>query len=354
MNRLIFKILTGVFFCAASSFAVPTNAKSAITEASAAGQFLGLIFYEAQDASLTGLSSSIATFNKTSAKKITIYKAILSDPANKEIAGKYGIKSGGDLPLVLLMAPNGVITGGFPKTITTDQLKQSVSVSDLMLKTLKPLQEQKVVLVALQNAATKLNAESWAGVTDFTNDPQFKQFVTAIKADPSTSGSQDFIKQCQLVGPVTEATVVVLLPPGRIGKVLTGKLTKADILKSLQSCTPGSGCCSDRRFKKDIQPISSALEKVTKLQGVTFNWNQKDYPRRFFTDEPQIGVIAQDVETVIPEVVHTDKEGFKSVDYDKLTSVLIEAIKEMKKKMDTQDSLIQIQNARIKTLEGRK
>jgi hypothetical protein len=47
---------------------------------------------------------------------------------------------------------------------------------------------------------------------------------------------------------MTEATVVVLLPPGSIGKVFTGKVTKADILKSLQSCSPGggSGCCPKR------------------------------------------------------------------------------------------------------------
>ena len=64
-------------------------------------------------------------------------------------------------------------------------------------------------------------------------------------------------------------------------------------------------------------------------------------------------MIAQDVETVIPEVVHTDKDGFKSVEYDKLTAVLIEAVKEMKLKINSQDSIIKIQSARIKALEAR-
>jgi len=259
------------------------------------------------------------------------------------------------LPLLLVVAPNGVVTGGHPANVTADQLKQSVSVSDLMLKVLKPLQEQKVALVALQNSSTKFSAESWAGVNDFVNDPKYKQFVAAVKADPSATGSQDFVKQCQLIAPISEATVVILMPPGKIGKILTGKLTKADVLKALGSCATGCapGSCSDRRFKQNIVPIASALDKVIKLQGITFTWNTNDFPRRFFTDDPQIGVIAQDVETVMPEVVHTDRDGFKSVEYDKLTAVLIEAVKEMNRKIVAQDSLINAQNARIKALEGK-
>jgi hypothetical protein len=352
MNSMHIKVILGALLFSMATYAAPTNAKSAIAEASAAGKFLGLIFYEAQDASLTGLSSSITAFNKSSTKKIAVYKAKLGDPANSEIVAKYGIQ-GTDLPLVLVIAPNGAVTGGYPKIVTADQLKQSVDISDLMLKTIKPLQDQKVVLVALQNSTTKSNAESWAGVNDFANDANYKQLVTAVKADPAAPGSQEFMKQCQLISPLTEATVVVLMPPGKITKVINGKTTKNDILKSLQSCKTGSGCCSDRRFKQNVKPIASALEKITKLQGVTFTWNRKEYPQRFFTDAPQIGLIAQDVETVIPEVVLTDEEGFKSIAYDKLTAVLIEAVKEMKQEIATQTSLIQAQNARIKALEGK-
>jgi hypothetical protein len=346
------KLVASVLLFALGSYAVPTNAKSAIAEASAAGRFLGVVFYETQDAALTGLTSSLAAFNKTSPKKISVYKALLSDPVNKEIADKYGIQSGNDLPIVLIIAPNGAITGGFPKTITADQLKQCTGVSDLMLKTLKPLQEYKVALVALQNATTKFSAESWAGVNDFVNDTLYKKFVTAIKADPAAAGSQEFVKQCQLMTPLTEATVVILMPPGKIGKILTGKLTKADVLKALGSCATGCapGACSDHRFKQNVKPIASALEKVTKLQGVTFTWNRAAFPQKFFPEGADIGCIAQDVEIVVPEVVHTDKEGFKSVEYDKLTAVLIEAVKEMRIQMNAQDSIIKVQSAQIKAL----
>jgi len=242
MNSMPVKLILGVLLFTMATYAVPTNAKSAITDASAAGKFLCLVFYEAQNTALTAMSSAITTFKKSSAIKVSVYQAKLNDPANKEVAAKYGIQSGGDLPLVLIFAPNGVITGGFPKAITADQLKQSTGVSDLMLKVLKPLQEQKVVLLAFQNATTKASSESWAGVDQFVTDPKYKEQAAAIKADPSAAGSQELIKQCQLISPLAEATVVVLLPPGRIGKVLTGKVTKTDILAAIQSCAGGS-CC---------------------------------------------------------------------------------------------------------------
>lgn len=232
--------MVGLLLFALATYASPTNAKSAMDEASAAGQFLCLIFFSTQDASPDGLITSIETFKKTSPNRVIVYKANLSDTVNQGIAGKYGVQRG-NLPILLVIAPNGAITGGYPQTVTADQLKQSLGVSDLMLKVMKPLQEQKVALVALQNKSTKLNNESWQGVNDLANDTTYKKFVAPIKADPSAVGSQEFIKQCQLIAPLTEATVVVLLPPGRIAKVLTGKTTKADILKSL-SC--GSGCGS--------------------------------------------------------------------------------------------------------------
>ncbi len=356
MSTLPVKFILGVLLSVMAAYAVPANASLAIAEASAAGKFLGLVFYETQDAPLAAMSSAVETFNRTSKKKITIYKAKPSDPANQEIAGKYGVQGAGDLPLILVIAPNGAITGGFPKTVTADQLKQSVGVSDLMLKTIKPLQEQKVALVALQNATTKFNAESWAGVSDFANDANYKQLVAAIKADPSAAGSREFMKQCQLISPLSEATVVVLMPPGKIAKILNGKVTKDDILKALQSCAAGSckpGACSDRRFKQNIMPLASSLDKVSKLQGVAFTWNQAAFPSRQFPAGKEIGLIAQDVEPIIPEVVQTDAQGYKSVAYDKLTAVLIEAVKELKLKNGSQDSLIQTLNTRIKALEGK-
>jgi len=78
---------------------------------------------------------------------------------------------------------------------------------------------------------------------------------------------------------------------------------------------------SDKRVKDNIITIESALEKVSKLRGVYFERKNEIGTRR-------IGLIAQEVEEVLPEVVYTDSDGLKSVSYGSITGLLIEAIKE--------------------------
>ena len=80
---------------------------------------------------------------------------------------------------------------------------------------------------------------------------------------------------------------------------------------------------SDVRLKENIVPLENAIEKISSLKAIYFN-NKGESP-----DNREIGVIAQDVEKVLPELVSTNKEGYKMVDYTKLAPVLIEAVKEL-------------------------
>ena len=93
---------------------------------------------------------------------------------------------------------------------------------------------------------------------------------------------------------------------------------------------------SDSRFKTNILPIENPLQKVQQLRGVTFDWKTKEFPERAFSDNRALGFIAQEVEQVLPEVVQTEKtaEGYKSVQYDKVVALLVEAIKEQQKQIE--------------------
>ena len=93
---------------------------------------------------------------------------------------------------------------------------------------------------------------------------------------------------------------------------------------------------SDRRLKDNITPISNALSKVIKLGGYEFDWNdnQKTY------EGHDIGVIAQEVEEVFPNLVETRQNGYKAVKYEKLTPLLIEAIKEQNRTIEEQQRQI--------------
>ena len=60
---------------------------------------------------------------------------------------------------------------------------------------------------------------------------------------------------------------------------------------------------SDERWKKNIEPLENSLEKVSQVQGISFYWRIDEYPDQGFTEGKQIGLIAQEVEKVIPEIV---------------------------------------------------
>jgi cytoskeletal protein CcmA (bactofilin family) len=87
---------------------------------------------------------------------------------------------------------------------------------------------------------------------------------------------------------------------------------------------------SDKRLKDNIQPIQNALDKINDLGGYTFDWNEELQKARKGHD---VGVIAQEVQSVLPEVVVERDNGYLGVDYQKLVPVLIEAIKELSAKV---------------------
>ena len=97
--------------------------------------------------------------------------------------------------------------------------------------------------------------------------------------------------------------------------------------------TEGCAIYSDETLKKNIEPLSSSLEKVMLLQGVSYDWKVDEYPEKGFTKNRQIGFIAQDVEKVFPELVQTDNNGYKAVYYTQMVPVLLEAMKEQQKEI---------------------
>jgi len=102
---------------------------------------------------------------------------------------------------------------------------------------------------------------------------------------------------------------------------------------------------SSRRWKTNAQPIPEALEKVQRLRGVSFDWKANG--------QHDIGLIAEEVGEVIPEVVAYEENGTdaKSVDYARLVAVLIEAIKEQQQAIEQQQEAMATLAARLTLLE---
>jgi len=97
---------------------------------------------------------------------------------------------------------------------------------------------------------------------------------------------------------------------------------------------------SDKTLKENVVNIPNALEKVQQINGVEFDWtdqyiNQSGGIDNFFTRKHDIGVIAQEIEQVLPEIVITRDDGTKAVKYDRIVALLIEAVKDLKAQVDS-------------------
>lgn len=135
---------------------------------------------------------------------------------------------------------------------------------------------------------------------------------------------------------------------GTAGNTMTEKLEVVGNIK----CT-NLYQTSDLRFKSGIQGIPNVLDKVKLLRGVTYDWNKAEFekatkPKKLTPegetewkrsryvprDGRQLGVVAQELEPVFPDLVSTDADGYKAVDYGRLTVILLEAVKEQQKQID--------------------
>jgi hypothetical protein len=104
---------------------------------------------------------------------------------------------------------------------------------------------------------------------------------------------------------------------------------------------------SDKTLKTNLNKISNAVDKVARINGYYFNWeNGKDTGRH-------VGVIAQEVHEVLPEIISEDSNGLKSLDYGKLTPLLIEAIKEQQKIIEKQNKDMEELKAKVQKLEAK-
>ena len=95
---------------------------------------------------------------------------------------------------------------------------------------------------------------------------------------------------------------------------------------------------SDIRLKDNIKSIDKALDKVNSIQGIEFDWIEKEEVHG--NSGHDIGVIAQEIEEILPDVVTTRDSGYKAVKYEKIVPLLIEAIKDLSKQVDGLKRLI--------------
>lgn len=124
--------------------------------------------------------------------------------------------------------------------------------------------------------------------------------------------------------------------------VTSGRTLNTNIASSKLTFTPSTGnfsatqltTLSDRSQKTNIKVIENPIEITKELEGVTFDW--------IHTNQPSMGVIAQDVEKILPELVETGEDGLKRVNYSGMIGLLIETIKEQQVRIEELERKINV------------
>ena len=142
-----------------------------------------------------------------------IVSVCVTDPRERATVEKFGVDRA-PLPLVVAVAPNGAVTKAWPLQVRAEQLREGI-VSNCTARCMKALQDQKLVLLCVQNARTAHNAAAWQGAQGFKADARFASASEVVTVDPSDSREAGFLKTLQVNPKTSEAVTVLLAPPGR-------------------------------------------------------------------------------------------------------------------------------------------
>jgi hypothetical protein len=141
---------------------------------------------------------------------------------------------------------------------------------------------------------------------------------------------------------------------GRVG-VNTDQPSHALHINGSAAGTQGFETLSDARCKENIESITDAVDVVRALRGVRFDWRTDACEGLDVRNGRQIGLVAQEVEHVVPEVVSQPDGRYRTVDYGALIPILTEAIKEQQAKLDAQNkalNLLERENSTLRTTMG--
>jgi hypothetical protein len=222
---------------------------AALREASQSGKYLFVFFFKAEDEPTLAMRKVFGKTMEKAADRAQSVAVNITDASEKAVVDKFDLTRA-PMPLVLAIAPNGAITGGFPTKFEEKQLLDAFATpgSERMVKS---LQDGKMVFVCVQNDKTKSNDAAMQGIRDFKADARFVGTTEIVTLDPRNKKEASFLVDLKVSPDIAEATTVFVVPPGKaIGKFegATNKDALVELISKASSgccCGPG-GCCSKK------------------------------------------------------------------------------------------------------------
>ena len=235
---------------AVASRTTPVNTSkglAAIDSAARSGKHLFIFFWKENDEQSRNMNGVFQAAMGKWSESADSAGIQITDPNEKPLVDKFGL-SRAPMPMVLALAPNGAVTKAFPIKFDENQLRQGF-VSPCTAKCLKCLQQQKLVVLCVQNEKTQFSQVAWTGVQNFKADPRFAKATEVVVLNPEDQAEVSLLSELKIDRRTPQALTVVLAPPGQPIATFVGAVTKDQIVAKIQAgpcaggqCGPG-GCC---------------------------------------------------------------------------------------------------------------
>lgn len=249
MSRIIciFAVLCALLPGAGRLNAAEATEETALTkriaEIGAGGRFTFALVTDstapADEAAVDSMKKTVTDFLGSREGKGELLPIDRASPEAAPIIRRFGLTNA-PLPLLMVFAPNGAVTGGYPRRVSETQLAGAL-VSRATMEMMKGLQSGKLVFVCVRGSATADNDAADAGVKEFTESSGIPADVVLL--DPADAQEKGLLAQLRLEPAAEKAVTFVLAPPGGMVGRFEGALEAAQITATLQQAMRSS--CSD-------------------------------------------------------------------------------------------------------------
>ena len=213
---------------------------AAIKQAADANKYLFMFFSRTDDDQTLAMRKVFDKAMRKLSSRAQWIAVNMTDPSEKAIVRKFDLY-GGPMPLVLVMAPNGAVTRGFPTKFEEKQLASAFATPATEI-VMKHLQDGKLVFVCVQNRKTKSNDAAMQGIRQFRADERFTSATEIVMLDPADSAEASLLADLKIDPKTEEAVTVVLVPPGSAIAKFKGATDKDELTAAVQKVTSGCGC----------------------------------------------------------------------------------------------------------------
>jgi hypothetical protein len=212
---------------------------SSLERAAQADKYLFAMFRKAEDEQTAEMRKVLAAAMEKISERAMSVEVDVTAESEGGIVDRFRLQYA-PMPLLLVVAPNGVVTGGFPVRVNEQSLLSAFT-TPRTTELLKALEEGKLVFVCVQNSKSKSRKQAMRGVRKFRKDPRFADATEMITVDPADTAEHELLENLQIDPRTPEAVTVFFGPRGRPIGEFYGETSLDELVHTLHASLSGFG-----------------------------------------------------------------------------------------------------------------